>query len=62
MGGEVIIITQDPDARTPDTPPEPTPKVQLANVSILFSDFAHPSEVANAVNQVLTLAQQVRGG
>lgn len=61
MGGEVIIITQDPDLR--DSPnPQPIPKLQVSEIKLLYSDYASPAEVSAAVHQVLQAAQNIRGG
>lgn len=63
MGGEVIIITADPDARAdPDENRSDRPKVQVSALQLFYSDQAAPSDVASAVHQALTLARDVAGG
>jgi hypothetical protein len=66
MGGEVIIITQDPDLRTPPTDPPKTvtvtSKVTLAQVNLKFTDEASAADIGHAVQRALSIADLVKGG
>lgn len=69
MGGEVIIIAQDPDVvlDPPGTPIGarsqrlPVPKIQVTQVSLKFTDHASPDEVALAVRQALSFGDSLKG-
>ncbi len=65
MGGEVIIITQDPDFTgdsSNNVVARPITKVRVTNIQMRYSDFAHPQDVAAAVHKVLAAANEVAGG
>lgn len=69
MGGEVIIISQDPDVRTPDpdtslqlhTAPK-HPRCQVTQTTIKFSDEATTEDITRAVRQVLNTAEAMKLG
>lgn len=73
MGGQVIIIAQDPDARSPDLPGAPAelqaklergrkrePRVQVTNTTLQFAEDATPTEISEAVHKVLKLGQALK--
>ncbi len=71
MGGEVIIITQDPDDQPPTGTPEQTgarlfseprrkPKLALTNVHLSFDDNATAEDISTAVRRVLDLSHDLQ--
>ncbi len=64
MGGEVIIITSDPDVTTPVDPnqvnaPKAKQKVSVSQIGFKFSDDATPRQIADAVYSVLESAKRL---
>ncbi len=67
MGGEVVIITSDPDA-LPEPHPDDLvtkaaralkPKVSVSQIGFKYSDDATPRQIADAVYNVLENAKRL---
>ena len=64
MGGEVIIIGQDPDVTTPVDPnttnaPKSKQMFSVTQFGLKYTDNATPRQIAEAVFQVLDAAKKL---